>query len=499
MITDVFLVFLKISISTSVIVAVLILLSPFLNRRYASKWKYGIWMFLAVWLIIPFSAVGGRPAAAPSQAENQDSMISKGGVDHFAGQAALPERIVVELPAQVLTPVSPRLPESNGITLLDVMAYVWALGSLVFLSVHLIGYLYYKRQILQKGFGVTDACILRQTFELKKELGIKDNLPIVKHDNTESPMVLGFIKPLLVLPEEQYSSEEMFFILKHELVHCKRKDVYAKFILIVANALHWFNPFIWIMRKEAAVDMELSCDERVTRGVDYAVRKAYTETLLSTLHKNVARKTALSTQFYGGKRIMKKRFRNILNRADRKNGVVILISAAVLTMSLGTLIGCSVEHETVKDMTENTENILENIPANIPTGVSVVVPADLSTGIPTADAAPQDGQIYGYITKLDGDSAVIDLQLWVTSESDDWKPEYNEAAGFEVVDAEGEDIAYPLSEDCKFSVLENHWYPVIELDKKEFESSLSQTEYPVLWVMELSGGQIVRIEEQYRP
>ena len=89
--------------------------------------------------------------------------------------------------------------------------------------------------------------------------------------------------------------------------------------------------------------------------------------------------------------------------------------------------------------------------------------------------------------------------MTATSESDDWKPEYNEAAGFEVVDAEGEDIAYPLSEDCKFSVLENHWYPVIELDKKEFESSLSQTEYPVLWVMELSGGQIVRIEEQYRP
>lgn len=495
MITDVFLVFLKTSISTSVIVAVLILLSPFLNRRYASKWKYGIWMFLAMWLIIPFSAVGGRPAAAPSQAENQDSMISKGGVDHLAGQAALPERIVVELPAQVLTPVSPRLPESNGITLLDVMAYVWALGSLVFLSVHLIGYLYYKRQILQMGAGVTDACILRQTFELKKELGIKDNLLIVKYDNVESPMILGLIKQLLVLPEEQYSSEEMFFILKHELVHCKRKDVYAKFILIVANALHWFNPVIWIMRKEAAVDMELSCDERVTRGADYAVRKAYTETLLSTIHKNVARKTALSTQFYGGKQIMKKRFRNILNRTDRKNGVVILISAAVLTMSLGTLIGCSVANETVKDMTENTANI----PANISTDVSVVVPVDVPADISTVAVAPQDGQIYGYITKFDGDSAIIDRQLWVTSESEDWKPEYNEAAGFEVVDAEGEDIVYPLSEDCKFSVLENHWYPVIELDKKEFESSLSQTEYPVLWVMELSGGQIVRIEEQYRP
>lgn len=480
---DVFLSFLKISLSTGLIVAVLILLSPFLNKRYASKWKYRIWMFLAVWLIIPFSGVAGRPMVDLSQPGNQNTLLSgKSGMDPQIGQTVRSGQIVVELPAQVLTPISPQVTESNiSFTWLDIMAFVWALGSLLILSVHLSSYLYCKRQILKRGVWINDTRILCQVFELKQELHIKGNIPVVKVPDAASPMIIGFVKPLLVLPDEQYTAEELFFILKHELVHYKRKDVYAKFILTVANALHWFNPIIWIMQKEAVVDMELSCDERVTQGVDYAVRKAYTETLLSTLHKSAVGRTVLTTQFYGGKQIMKKRFRNILNGTGKKNGAVILIGATLLTISLGTLIGCSVAHEKMEDTTNNREN--NSLPDDTPV---------VTTG-------PQDGQIYGYMTKLNSASATIDRQLWVTSDSEDWKPEYNDAAGFEVVDAEGEDITYPLSEDCKYSILENHWYPVVELDKKEFESSLSEMEYPVLWVIQLSDGQIVEIGEQYRP
>lgn len=137
--------------------------------------------------------------------------------------------------------------------------------------------------------------------------------------------------------------------MKHELIHLKRRDIYIKLLFTVANAVHWLNPLVWIMQKEAAVDMELSCDERVIQGTDYAMRKAYTETLLSTLHKQNAKKTVLSTEFYRGKQIMKKRFKNILAQKRKKNGVAVLICAILLAVSLGTLVGCSI-------MKENTEN-----------------------------------------------------------------------------------------------------------------------------------------------
>ena len=47
---------------------------------------------------------------------------------------------------------------------------------------------------------------------------------------------------------------------------------------------------------------------------------------------------------------------------------------------------------------------------------------------------------HGYISTFDNGAVTIDRQIWATDESEYWKPEYNEDAGFEVVDAEGEDI-----------------------------------------------------------
>ena len=106
--------------------------------------------------------------------------------------------------------------------------------------------------------------------------------------------------------------------------------------------MHWFNPLIWVMQKQAAVDVELSCDEQVIQDFGYAQRKAYTEALLSMLHKQSVKKIALSTNFYGGKQIMKKRFKNILINTGKKNGLAAFACAVVLAMGLGTLVGCSV-------------------------------------------------------------------------------------------------------------------------------------------------------------
>lgn len=37
----------------------LMLLAPFLNKRYAAKWNYLIWIFLALRLLVPFHGGNG--------------------------------------------------------------------------------------------------------------------------------------------------------------------------------------------------------------------------------------------------------------------------------------------------------------------------------------------------------------------------------------------------------------------------------------------------------
>lgn len=342
MITNLFLNVISITISTSLIIILLLILAPFLNKRYAVKWKYLIWVVIAVRLIIPFSI-----------------------------DIPIPQ-IVIDVPAEITTPIgtnnendapsmSPAEPKpieaNNGnaskapiqaerkpikLTLLHIAAYIWLTGCLLFLSVHIFSCLHFKGRITKKGMVVKERYILRQVCELSGKLRIKPNIRIMRYEAAESPMVIGFLKPVLVLPNCDYSEEELFFVLKHELIHIKRHDIYFKLLFVIANALHWFNPLIYIMQKEAVVDMELSCDEKVIQQTAYDVRKAYTETLLSTFNKQHKKGTFLTTQFYGGKKIMKKRFKNILTKSPKKNGLLICICAVCVTLISGMLIGCSV-------------------------------------------------------------------------------------------------------------------------------------------------------------
>ena len=344
MITNLFLNVIAISVSTSLVIILLLLFSSFLNQRYAIKWKYLMWVAIAVRLILPFHIDIPLPQmviAVPAEItvpidinnENEEngaptmSPIEQKPLEANHGNA-------VWAPSQTArTPVK--------LTLLDMTAYLWLAGCLLFLSAHIFSFLHYKRQLLKKGMAVKDRYILQQVRNISRKLQMKPKIRILRYREAESPMVIGFLKPILVLPDCDYSEEELFFILKHELIHIKRHDIYFKLLFVMANALHWFNPFIYMMQREAVVDMELSCDEKVIRQTSYAVRKAYTEALLSTFSKQRKKETFLTTQFYGGEKIMKKRFKNILTRSPKKNGFFVCICTICITFISGMLIGCS--------------------------------------------------------------------------------------------------------------------------------------------------------------
>ena len=371
---------------------------------------------------------------------------------------AMPYRgIVVEIPAQMTTPIKASSEKSTAdITMLDIVTLVWIIGSLIFIFVHLISYSHYKRQVLKNGKMIKETRILSQIFRLKRELHISRTVCVMEYDEAESPMIIGFIKPVLVLPKEQYNSEDLFFILKHELVHFKRGDVYLKLLFVTANAVHWFNPIIWIMQKEAVIDMELSCDERVTQGTSFELRKAYTETLLSMLHKQCVRKTVLSTQFYGGKKIMRKRFKNILIRNRKKNGISILICAVVLSITLGMLVGCSVTKEnTEKENIENEDTANEDMgnvsePSGLEAAQTAPTPVDNSstennalenTITLTFSKEGEQEQKQATLAIGNGYSFYLpDDEKWHLSAPDLWTTDINEQIALWVTHFEGESV-----------------------------------------------------------
>lgn len=343
--TNVFLSVLRISLSAGAVVLFLLLLTPLCNKRYGARWRYRIWVFLALWLVFPFETVG-MLAGTVQRLYSEQVTDSRQAPEN---QTVLPGRIVIDIPQQMTAPIAEQREEGKApVTFLDLAAAVWMAGSVIFLFVHFVSYLHYKRKLLKNSVSVWEAsnsaAICKQLEALKMLLHIRRPVPARYSSEAASPMVIGFFHPVLVLPDEAYSGMDLYFILKHELIHFKRKDVWAKLLFMTANAVHWFHPLVWVMVREAVVDMELSCDERVIEGAKSEVRKAYTETLFSTIHKQCTKKTVLSTQFYGGARVMKKRFRNILIKSNKKNGILLFISIFVLTACVSQAVGCSVSN-----------------------------------------------------------------------------------------------------------------------------------------------------------
>ena len=324
----------EVSVSTGVIVLIMLLSAPFFHRRYAARWRYYIWIALAVRLVVPvnFSLPERNiEISIPASASASAADIAGGGI-LVMPQAA---RAVQKVP---------------GFSVLDGLAVIWLAVSVCILLVHICSYCRYKRKLVRDSRRVADEAVLQRFLALKRELKIRRKITVIWCQNTEGPMVIGFFRTFLAIPEGAYSEEELFFILRHELIHFKRHDTFLKFLFILARALHWFNPVIAVMQREAVIDMELSCDEQVVQGISGRGRKAYTETLMSSLERRCGKINALTTQFNGGSRIMKKRFQNILGQSGQKRGLFLLVLAVCMTLVLGMMTGCTAAQ------TESPEN-----------------------------------------------------------------------------------------------------------------------------------------------
>ena len=389
MITNLFLNVIAISLSTSLIIIFLLIFAPFLNKRYAIKWKYLIWVVIAVRLIIPFNMDIPFPQILFDVPTEITVPIDTNNENDTQTILPIEQKPIQTNNENALKAPTQRKQKTVKITLLDIIAYLWLTGCLLLLSVHIFSFLHYKRQIAKKGIIVKERYILQQIYKLSGKLRIKSNIRILRYEDAESPMVIGFLKPMLVLPNCDYSKEELFFVLKHELIHIKRHDIYFKLLFVIANALHWFNPLIYIMQKEAVVDMELSCDEKVILKTAFAVRKAYTETLLSTFNKQHKKGVFLTTQFYGGKEIMKKRFKNILTKSPKKNGLLLCICAICITIISGMLIGCSAKKNELPEETVQIESISQSLENNTNTQTDSADDnsTDLSSDAPTDNSA----------------------------------------------------------------------------------------------------------------
>lgn len=321
-----------VSITISIVVVLLLLLSSYLNDRYAVKWRYFLWIFLAIRLVVP---VDFGFTAPPLEMKFNDREIAAAVQQNLTANVQANDQNINRPTSGVILPEgnqgADRAAEDSGsnflqdtgkLTVSRIVTGIYLAGIIVFLLRQLGLYLVFRHSTRRWYRDVSNGQILSIFYDLKNNMAIVKPFRVRVCRKILSPMITGLFRPTLLLPHEEYEREDLEVILKHELIHFRRNDLWFKLLLIFANALHWFNPFIYIMVREANRDIEISCDEEVLKGADLPLRKRYSERILELMQGNNRQEVPVSTNFHGGKGMMKHRIRNIFDERTKKKGVL---------------------------------------------------------------------------------------------------------------------------------------------------------------------------------
>ena len=108
-------------------------------------------------------------------------------------------------------------------------------------------------------------------------LKIPTHIKIGTSEKVTSPMVFGYLEPIILLPISicnQLSTQEIKFILLHEIAHIIRQDYLINIITTFSKLVMWFNPFAYLFNKVIQLQREIACDQFVIENINAPVHYA---------------------------------------------------------------------------------------------------------------------------------------------------------------------------------------------------------------------------------
>ncbi len=100
--------------------------------------------------------------------------------------------------------------------------------------------------------------------QLKEQLGLPASIRLLGSGIIETPMVLGWIRPVVLVPAAAFTTlttEELKLVLLHELNHIRRMDHLINLLQGTAECVLFFHPVTWWLSNQIRNERELCCDD----------------------------------------------------------------------------------------------------------------------------------------------------------------------------------------------------------------------------------------------
>ncbi|MFP3156351.1 M56 family metallopeptidase [Lachnospiraceae bacterium ZAX-1] len=147
---------------------------------------------------------------------------------------------------------------------------------------------------------------------------------VIQTSLVSTPMVTGFFKPTIYLPDMPFSDDEMYYILLHEWTHFLHKDLWLKLLVQIICAIYWWNPIIYILKHNLDQTLEIKSDLDMAGRMPEESKIQYLKTILKVARNTNGRGQApaphTALQFVANNRRewMKQRFYMVLESEPQK-------------------------------------------------------------------------------------------------------------------------------------------------------------------------------------
>jgi beta-lactamase regulating signal transducer with metallopeptidase domain len=296
---------LKISGQASVLIVFVLAIQWTLSSKIPVSWRYALWTPVVLRLLLP---------VAPESRFSMFNLLATSSRP-VAHENLVFRTIQTDGPVPVIPsadrPVLPPRSTSRRLSAMEVGAGIWLIVALSFMARAVVAHIRLEK-ILRRARDCRDERICRILEESRRALGVWKELSVIEHPMIGSPALFGLIKPRLLLPLElnsRFSDAELRHIFLHELAHLKRRDLWTNWLLIITQALHWFNPLVWFAARRIRADREFACDAMALEHANESTPIQFGETMVKVL------------QLFGGSRSGLETISVVRDTAELKNRI----------------------------------------------------------------------------------------------------------------------------------------------------------------------------------
>jgi len=251
-------------------------------RKGSPTLKHALWLLVVLKLVLPPSLslmtgigywVNGEPKIPQAEAKIT-----------FGATSPVIEAKEQTIPAATAIPV-----RDSSLTMQGKLFCVWAVGILI-LGAGMVRRTWRLKRSINRSEQITDPKLLALWRLCLSRLEIRKEIRLVQSDDFLTPVVAGFIDPVVVLPGALLEERELDLepILLHELAHVRRRDVWVNWIQIILQVFYWYHPCVWMANSQIRKYRERACDDVVVSSLNLD-RDRYALSLVDMAKRKVSR------------------------------------------------------------------------------------------------------------------------------------------------------------------------------------------------------------------